>query len=691
MKSYSVNHTHQPQEEDDPCSLEQMAAVNHLSGPIVVFSGAGSGKTRVIVHRIAKLIEEHRIHPAAICALTFTNKAALEMKERALVLTPKARHCLISTFHSASARWLREFGDYLGFDGQFSILDSKESDSLIKKILQKLEARMMSGEEEVIESLEKPWEEKEEQFSLRDYRQFIQKLKSQALTPNLPYTRVYCQEHGPSFVFEVYKAYQRLLKSSNSMDFADLLLHILTLLKTEKDVKAKLQNRYQYFLVDEYQDVNPAQFEMISHLVGPPHNLMVVGDDDQSIYSWRGADPRNILNFQKSYPEAKVIHLEQNYRSSGTIIQVASHLIGHNETRVAKKLWTANPAGEIIEHYSMENGTQEAMKICQMIGEEREQFALADIAVFYRTNAQSREVEDALLAYNLPYKIYGSLRFYDRAEIKDLLAYMRLAINAKDDVAFLRVIKAPSRGIGAKSMTVLANIADEHQLSLYEALHLIHDQQGANLATILSPGLIKKFSALAQELHQVCNAIANDSLDQVVGTILGHIDYHQYLKKVYKDQAEDKLENVTELSAAMAAYLEQHPHGQLKEWVQDISLAGSEQEGVKGVSLMTLHAAKGLEFKRVYIVGCDDGLLPHSNSLASPQKIEEERRLFYVGLTRAMVKLTLMSATERRGFYEWKVYRKSRFMKELPSKLIISHKVDYLPNVTKGISLMNRL
>ena len=646
--------------KDDKLSAPQREAVSHGQGPMVVFSGAGSGKTRVIVSRIARLIEHHRVPPRSICALTFTNKAATEMKERALLLSPMAKYSLISTFHSASARWLREFANLIGFNSQFSILTTQESDAILKKLLIKMQHELGDDEDYGGEKL-----------PIAEYRNFIQRLKVQALTPQLPYTRVYCEDHGPVLGYEIYQTYQRTLLQTNSMDFGDLLLHMVTLLKSSPEVKQTLQNRFTYFLVDEYQDVNPTQFELISHLVPEPYNLMVVGDDDQSIYSWRGADPSNILNFTKSYPSAKVIHLEQNYRSTSNIIGAANALIGHNKIRVVKKLWTDHDPGALIKHYCLRDGSSEASKVCEMIHEELDQFPLHKIAVFYRTNAQSREMEDILLSHNIPYKIYGSLRFYDRVEVKDLLAYMRLAVNPKDDSAFLRLIKTPSRGIGQKTLEELATIGAQIQLSLYETL--CHINGSPELVDKVSSRLASKAHGVCQGLTQCFEAMISAPLADVVGLILRYVDYQGYLKKAFKDQFDDKMENIRELGAAMAAYGEQNPNHQLVEWVQDISLVGSEQESVSGVSLMTLHSAKGLEFERVYIIGCDEGLLPHANSQKKDKALEEERRLFYVGMTRAMIKLTLFSAKERRTYYDWKIYQPSRFLKELPVDKVESH------------------
>ena len=668
-----------PVHHNTPLSTPQMEAVNHLQGPMVVFSGAGSGKTRVIVTRIARLIERHQVHPRRICALTFTNKAALEMRERARSLTSKAKSSLISTFHSASARWLREFGGRIGFDSTFSILNTQESDMLLKQILKELMRELLNMSQEEHHEYTISTGQK---LPLKDYRSFIQRLKVQALTPDVPYTEIYCQEFGPNFAFKVYQRYQLSLKRTNSMDFADILLHMLTLLKTQPQVREILHERYEYFLVDEYQDVNPTQFELISYLVPPPYNLMVVGDDDQSIYSWRGADPKNIVNFQQSYANTKVIHLEQNYRSTGNIITAASKLISYNRIRVAKKLWTQNDPGAQIDHYLVHRGADEATKICEMIRGELNEFELPQIAIFYRTNAQSREIEDAFVKNQIPYKIYGSLRFYDRLEIKDLLAYMRLAVNPKDDAAFLRIIKAPARKMGPKKIEELSKIGAQYQLSLYETLQYLAAYKEAQ--DMISSHLKNIVKEVAVPLSKLFGAMREAALCETVEVILRHVPYQAHLKKHFAESYDDKLENLEELGAAMTAYYEQDRARQLRDWVQDISLVGSEKEDIAGISLMTLHAAKGLEFPRVYMIGCDEGLLPHKRAIddsrmnqedetTQKHSLEEERRLMYVGMTRAKIKLSLMSASERRSYYDWQVYQPSRFIKELPNNLLHIH------------------
>lgn len=654
-------------------SSPQLQAVEHLQGPVVVFAGAGSGKTRVIVHRIVRLIEDHRVPPHSICALTFTHKAAQEMKQRALALSPSCGYAQISTFHSAAARWLREFAPHLGFTGQFSILDTKESESVLKSILKHLPPP--GGEEAE--------EDGASSYCLNTYRDCLGKLKTQALHPDLPYTAAYCQEFGPFAMLKIYREYQRVLKERNSMDFSDLLLHMLTLLRTKPEVKQKLQQRYSYLLVDEYQDVNPTQSELTSHLSAPPHNLMVVGDDDQSIYSWRGADPQNILNFQKTYPDAQIIRLEQNYRSTGHIIQSANALILNNKVRAPKNLWTKSPLGEPLHLLESYNGSHEAEMVCYLIKEEIRRYPYHHIAIFYRTNAQSREIEDQLVSHRIPYKIYGSLRFYDRTEIKDLLAYFRLAVNPKDDVALLRILKAPPRGLGIKALEAYNGLASGQGWSLYEAFAFAAQNPQDPRAKQIPRRAFRLATQTYEQLSALYTDILKDPLDQAVSHLLAHVGYLEHLKKAYPDQVTDKIDNVQELAAAMNAYHEQNPKDSLGEWLQNVSLLGSEKEEVQGVSLMTLHCAKGLEFPRVYLMGCDDGLLPHSNSQDDPLALEEERRLMYVGITRAQKKITLTTAQTRRVYYDWRTYSPSRFLDELPTEHLITPKAPSLYELSK--------
>ncbi len=611
-------------------------------GPIVVFAGAGSGKTRVITTRIALLIESG-VSPRNILAVTFTNKAAGEMRDRATALTVDASLATIATFHSACARWLREFGSEIGFTSDFTVYDDKDSQSLIKEVLKELQVKVDEG--------------------VSEYKAAIQKMKTLGWSPREAeaFESQY-QSQFPPYYVKFYKRYQEMLSMANAMDFSDLLLNMLLLLRTNKGVRLALQQRYKYVLVDEYQDTNPTQFELISHLVSQSQNLMVVGDDDQSIYSWRGADPSNIINFRQHFPNAKEIRLEQNYRCTANIVNAASALIQNNKVRAAKNLWTENNAGALIEYIQEADGETESWNVIDQIKSEKQLFSLTDIAIFYRTNSQSRSLEESLRRQNIPYQIYGSLRFYDRAEIKDVLAYVKLALNEGDDVAFRRVINVPTRGIGEKAVESLDSYAKSKGFSLLQAAKLwIHSGQSK---------FAPKFKTFVELMGQLSQRVQNGPLSETIPSVLELTDYRRHLESKHSEEAKDKLGNVHELAAALSDFEEANPAVKISEWLQNISMTGSEAESSSGVSLMTLHSAKGLEFNRVYIVGVEDGLLPHLNSMDFSEDLEEERRLLYVGMTRAKTKLSLLSARKRRVFQNWMANSPSRFLSEIPKEYL---------------------
>ena len=623
----------------------QKKAVLHENGPMVVFAGAGSGKTRIITARIAYLIAGG-VHPSQILAVTFTNKAAREMKERVESLNSNGFGVHIGTFHSACARWLREFAPKLGFQSDFSIYDDKDALNALKLILKELNVKL-------------------EDTSANEYKAAIAKAKVLGWLPSEAeklagqYVSFF-----PDLGIQVYRRYQEYLAMCNAMDFSDLLMNMLLLLRRDKQVRAILQKRYRYILVDEYQDTNPTQFSLISCLVNNEQNLCVVGDDDQSIYSWRGADPANILEFRRHYPGAKEIRLEQNYRCTKNIIAAASAVISKNTVRAEKTLWTENDPGESIDYHIAYDGEMESSAVVDSIHREKSIYPYHDVAIFYRTNAQSRQIEDSLLKQNIPYRIYGALRFYDRAEIKDLLAYLRIIVNEQDDLAFHRIINIPARGIGKKALENIQERAREEGISNLHAAIKMADEQ--------IPRLSNKLKAFKLEFANIKEKILASSLSDVLATLLGLIDYKTYLEKKFPEQVSDKMANIHELGAALADYSESSPNAKLSEWLKDVSLSGSEKEANGGVCLMTLHSAKGLEFSRVYILGLEDGLLPHASAQDDLDELEEERRLFYVGITRARKKLSLHSARKRRIFNQWMANEESRFLKEIPSNLLTS-------------------
>ena len=625
----------------------QTEAVHHLDGPVVVFAGAGSGKTRIITHRIAHLIRTHGIPPWEILAMTFTNKAAGEMRERAINLAPEAKRVMITTFHSACARWLREFAPELGFENNFVIFDDRDSTAVLKSLLK--------------ESTPK----KELTHLTNQIKGFISWAKTKALLPNqLDQYSKYIKKSFPDLAPETYRKYQEALANQNAMDFGDLMMNMLLLLRRNKSVQSIMFKRYRYIMVDEFQDTNQAQMELIQKLSSITKNIFVVGDDDQSIYSWRGAVPENIINFNEFFPDSKQIKLEQNYRCSGNIVQAASALIQHNTHRTEKILFTDNPDGDLIECIQEKDGEMEAHTVATTITTELDTYPLQEIAIFYRTNSQSRLLEEALHRENIPYTIYGSLAFYDRLEVKDLLAYFKFIVNPKDNVSFQRILNTPPRGIGKKSLSEIESHANEASLSMYEAAKGFSHKPA-----------IAKFLKLVEDLKSLLDIALSDALP----TLEKAIGYKAYLEKKFPDQFQDKMENIHELGSAMATAERKDPSLDLNGWLESATLKrdeNSNQPEEKSASLMTLHMAKGLEFNRVYLVGVEDGLLPHQNSLEDPQAIEEERRLLYVGITRAKEKLSILSSEVRQIFNQFLHHPPSRFMSEIPPQHLKSRNLN---------------
>lgn len=629
----------------DTLNPVQKEAVLHTEGPLVIFAGAGSGKTRIITTRIAWLLEQG-VMPWQILAVTFTNKASKEMKERVANLSPDASRVHIGTFHASCARWLREFSLAIGFQPDFTIYDEKDSLSAIKTVL----AEFNTGNQGP---------------AANEYKYAIGKAKVYGWLPSDAKTHMPANpSQFPVMAAEVYQRYQEYLAQCNAMDFNDLLMNMVLLLRRNKEVREKLQKRYRYIMVDEYQDTNPTQFALISELTSENKNLCVVGDDDQSIYSWRGADPGNILGFKNQFPDAKEIRLEQNYRCSSTIIDAASKVIKNNRIRAEKTLWTDNPPGQPIIEEECYDGDLEAAMIADHIQKDKGTYPFADVAVFYRTNAQSRLLEENLRRLNIPYKIYGALRFYDRAEIKDMLAWIRLIVNPSDDVAFQRIVNTPTRGIGAKALDEIKAYAAENECSLNQSLKSLSEK----IPPV--PRVTVKLKSFASDYQDISRLCLQGGLDEVIETILEKTNYLTWLKKKDPDQAKDKIANIHELGAALSDYQEAFPEANLSQWLQDVSLSGSEEESVEGVSLMTLHSAKGLEFERVFIAGMEDRLLPHANSMDQAEDLEEERRLFYVGMTRAKKRLTLSYARRRRIYNQWVAHKPSRFLREIPASLV---------------------
>ncbi len=631
----------------DNLSEVQRQAALHTKGPLVVFAGAGSGKTRIITTRIACLIEQG-VSPWQILAVTFTNKAADEMRQRARKLCFEASRSHIGTFHSICARWLREFSEEIGFKTDFIIYDDSDSDSALKKIIK-----------EVLPDLDLAQ-------ALPGIKFFIRHAKLHGVLPADAESRLSATGYKiPPGGVAVYKRYQEFLASCNAMDFGDLILNNLLLFRRNKKVREIIQQRYQYVLVDEFQDTNPAQLELVKLICEKNRNLFVVGDDDQSIYSWRGANPSNIVDFDKIYPDTKKYTLAENFRSTRNIVAAASEMIAHNKYRHPKKLFSNIPDGDPIFFKVEADGMMEAFGVVDDIKKDLLNYDYSDIAIFYRTNSQSRLFEEALRGENIPYRLYGAVKFYDRQEVKDIIAYIRLLVNEDDDISLKRVINLPTRGIGQKAISDLEQVARECSLSMMKALRKIVDSNSSKL--------VKKFSVFLSIFERIKSEYLSGDLFNLVPVILDAIDYKDYLAKKFPDKLEDKTGNIHELTQALSDYAHNSPDASLSDWLQMITLVregeDSEEETV-GVSLMTLHVAKGLEFKSVYVVGVEDGLIPHRNNLEDNSLLEEERRLFYVGMTRAREKLTLYCASERMIYNQHYANEPSQFLKCIPSKYL---------------------
>ena len=612
----------------------QEKAVNHIEGPMLVLAGAGSGKTKVLTSRIANLIDTG-ISPYNILAITFTNKAAKEMKDRVYkIIGSSANNIQISTFHSLGLKILKENYSLLGYDRNFTIIDSDDVLTIIKKILKDL-------------NLSK------ELYNPREIKNKISSAKNEMMGVD-SFSKVEFDHN----IVEVYRLYQRKLKNGNSVDFDDLLILPIKLFKNYPNLLNEYQERYKYILIDEYQDTNEAQYTFSKILAAKYRNIFVVGDNDQAIYAFRGANYKNILNFEKDYPEAKTILLEENYRSTKTILNAANCVIKNNKERKDKNLWSNNEEGNKIKYKVVENEKEEASfvvdKIKELINSGVKE---EDIAVLYRTNAQSRVIEEEMLKKNIKYRIVGSFYFYNRKEIKDLLCYLRLINNHKDDVSFLRVINTPKRGIGEKTIDNLTNNATEEGISLYEAIN-----SGKEL----------EFKKLIEELTKESE---NLSLTELIDNILEKSG----MKKEYSSskllEDEIRLENLNEFKSITKSYEEEYGSATLSDFLDEISLVSDmseHQEGNDRVSLMTVHSVKGLEFDYVFIVGMEEGIFPHYNAInyGGNAEIEEERRLCYVAITRAKKDLTITSAKSRMLFGNTTRNMPSRFIEEIDKKYL---------------------
>jgi len=640
----------------------QSAAVKHTDGPVLIFAGAGSGKTRVLTHRIAYLLQELRVAPDRILAVTFTNKAAGEMKSRtqAMVGAP-ARDVWVGTFHSMCVRILRRDGGHIGIGSSFAVIDDADQRQLVREILDDLDYD-------------------ERQLSVSVVLAEIDKAKNALIWPDQ-----YVQSQT-SFVGErianVYVEYQRRLGESNSLDFDDLIARTIDLLERDRTTREKYQNKFQYVLVDEYQDVNAAQYRLIALLAGRHGNVTVVGDDDQSIYSWRGSDYRMILRFEEDFPGAKTFTLEENYRSTSTILDAANTLVANNRSRAPKKLFTTRAQGEPITLYPAATERDEARYVVEKIKSSvRDGSAYRDFVVLYRTNAQSRVFEEALLTEGIPYRIVGGVGFYARTEVKDVIAYLRYVMNAADALAFKRIVNVPRRGIGQQTLAALVQAANSARVSVGEAIFS---------ADLLRSAVPKKLKELERFAELISNLRRRAEAGGVADLLVAVMEESGYVRELQSEDTHDaraRLENLQELIGVARDYEANDEEPSLAGFLANIALVSdldALEEDASYVTLMTLHSAKGLEFPNVFLTGLEEGVFPHSRTLTEPEELEEERRLAYVGITRAIDRLYLTYAARRALFGNTYAYPKSRFIEEIPALEVLESDSIPLPRPAGG-------
>lgn len=647
----------------DTLNPMQKEAVLHTEGPLLILAGAGSGKTRVLTHRIAYLIEEKEVNPWNILAITFTNKAAGEMRERVDSLVGfGAENIWVSTFHSTCVRILRRYIEHLGYTTSFSIYDSDDQKTLMKQVFKTLDIDT-------------------KQYKERSVLGIISSAKDKLISPE-EFLLNAGQDFRQKKVGEIYREYQNQLKKNNALDFDDLIVKTVELFQNDSQILDYYQERFRYIMVDEYQDTNTAQFKLISLLASKYGNLCVVGDDDQSIYRFRGADIENILSFEQTFPGARVIKLEQNYRSTQNILDAANGVIRHNRGRKEKSLWTANGTGDEILFKQFDDARDEADYIARQIRDS--EFSYQDQAVLYRTNAQSRLLEERCIFYNVPYRLVGGVNFYQRKEIKDILAYLKTVANGVDDLSVLRIINVPKRGIGATSMGRVTMFASEHGMSLYSALREAR----------MVPGLGKAVEKIGRFISQMeCfRAMAQSeeySIQDLIEAILEETGYEEELKAEGEIEAETRMENIQELINKAAAYEEDSQHPSLDEFLEQVALVAdidNVDSSEDRVTLMTLHSAKGLEFPKVYLAGMEDGLFPGMMAVSSddPTDMEEERRLCYVGITRAKKELVITAARKRMTHGETRYCKPSRFVEEIPVELLKEERLEPVLGSARG-------
>lgn len=635
----------------DTLNEQQKAAVMHTQGPLLLLAGAGSGKTRVLTHRAAYLIDEEGVDPWNILAITFTNKAAGEMRERVnQIVGDGADRIWVSTFHSTCVRILRRYIDRLGYDTNFTIYDTDDQRGIMKEVCKKLQIDTKQLKERTILGA-------------------ISSAKDELIDP-LQYEKQNGFDYNGSRIAKAYREYQATLKKNNALDFDDLIVKTVELFRADAQVLDSYQNRFRYIMVDEYQDTNTAQFELIRLLAGKYRNLCVVGDDDQSIYKFRGANIRNILDFEKVYPEAKVIKLEQNYRSTQVVLDAANAVIRNNTRRKNKALWTDKKEGSRIHFRPFDNAYEEAEFIASDVAKKHrnEDVRYGDCAVLYRTNAQARMLEERFIMEGIPYDVIGGTNFYARREIKDILAYLKTIDNGRDDVAVKRIINIPKRGIGATTIVRVQEYADARNISFYDAL-----READQIMTIgRSASKLQPFVMMIQAFRSKLEFF---TLEDLIKDVIETTGYVKELEASDDEDAADRIENIDELVSKVVSYEETHEEPNLSEFLEEVALVADidrAEEGDDRVLLMTLHSAKGLEFPHVYLAGMEDGVFPSYMTIMSddPMDIEEERRLAYVGITRAKDDLTLTCAKQRMLRGETQYNPVSRFVKEIPPELL---------------------
>ncbi len=630
----------------------QKKAVLQTEGSVLVLAGAGSGKTGALTVRIAHLLEKG-IKPWHILAITFTNKAAKEMKERVQQLIgDDAKNIWISTFHATCVRILRAEIQHLDYDTQFSIYDADDQEKIMKEVFKQLSLSPIDKSFSVRTAIAQISKQKEEMTSWQEYAQTVDALdlKGKRLA-------------------KVYELYQKLLKESNALDFDDLIYKTVLLFRQHPEVLEKYQERFRYIMVDEYQDTNTSQYELVHMLARKHQNLCVVGDDDQSIYAWRGANIRNILDFEKDFPNTTVIKLEQNYRSTKKILEAANAVIQNNVTRKEKALWTENDTGNIIHIYKAENEYDEARYVSEQIEQlQKEGKSLNHFAVLYRTNAQSRTIEDQLVRKNIPYRLFGGVRFYERKEIRDILSYLKVLSNPSDAIALRRIVNVPKRGIGDTSVEKVANYAAIHQMSLYDAIG--HSDEIPELKTRAKK--FKEFYTLFESLREDYQSM---NVAELIDAVVKRSGYLQQLLGEGTEEALTRIQNIDEFVNKATVYAKQNPDGGLDGFLEEVALVADidgYQESDESVVLMTLHSAKGLEFPYVFMIGLEEGIFPGYRAVmyGGEKEIEEERRLCYVGITRAKEVLHLSHAKSRMQHGLTQYNPPSRFLKEIPAELV---------------------